>query len=177
MCVRLSPEDAHPCGRMRGGKLMGDAKSDCDALLVFVLPVAEVIIMGDLGLYPFGGYMTSEGELATIGVGGPPDWQERVVALKDLFRGRASNGMYRATAVVHHLPLSSGPHADAIAVRLDHRDKYLVVAIRPYTAGGGYDMSGAAQIVYGETRFEPGDADIFIPGLEILVRAHYPHKT
>ncbi len=155
---------------------MGDAKSDCDALLNFVLPIVEGMIVLDRRLYPFGAYMTLEGEMDTIGVMGPPDFQERVVALQDLFRARASEGMYRATAVVHHLPLSSGPHADAIAVRLDHRNAHSVVAIRPYTAGDGYDRNGVAQIVYGETRFEPGDADIFIPGLETLVRAHYTHK-
>jgi hypothetical protein len=57
------------------------------------------------------------------------------------------------------MTLSSGPHADAVVVCLDHRDSYSVLAIRPYTVRKDY-VKGI-EVSYGETRYEPGEGTIF----------------
>ena len=118
---------------------MSDPKAQCEDVMNAVLPFAEEMLTKHREFYPFGGTMSADGEIAHTGgwTGDEqPESSEVIDLLEKAFRAAAARGEYKATALVYDIrTIPPGKHdkQDAIAVALDHRDKYSVIVIFPYS--------------------------------------------
>lgn len=140
---------------------MAEGKSDCEALLAAVLPQAKRML-GEFGeFYPYGGALGVDGEVFNLsgydGRDHPPSADILLQIKKGLIDG-VQAGTYKATAVVFdvRVTLTSGVKSDAIAVSLEHRDRYSVLVALPYAR-----EEGALQ--YGTLIAQPREAEIFGP--------------
>lgn len=122
---------------------MPTPKDQCQALVDAVLPMATKTLSEHAEFYPFGATLNSAGKVAIAmaydGRDKPPS-QPLIDMLRDGFRADASKGKIVASAVVYDVRVTApGASAkkDAIAVELDHRDKYSVVVFFPYTIQNG----------------------------------------
>jgi hypothetical protein len=142
---------------------MSDAKGDCQALMNSVLPFAEQMLTNHGEFLPFGGAITPDGEIVSIGgdTGNErPKSADVIALLKGGLIDAARMGKYKATAIVYDVRVtvpSTREKSDAIAVALDHRDNYSVVVYFPYKIEGGKPILGAAFA-------QKGAADIFPAG-------------
>ena len=118
---------------------MSDPKAQCEDVMNAVLPFAEEMLTKHREFYPFGGTMSADGEIAHTGgwTGDEqPESSEVIDLLEKAFRAAAARGEYKATALVYDIrTIPPGKHdkQDAIAVALDHGDKYSVIVIFPYS--------------------------------------------
>lgn len=138
---------------------MSNAKADCEALMTSVLSLAKEILSNHGEFLPFGGAMSSNGELVSVaGYNGEHSQSTELIRLiKDSFIDAARKGEFKATAVVYDVRValpSTGEKSDAIAVSLNHRDGYSVIVIFPYKIDSGKPIIGSAFA-------HEGEADIF----------------
>lgn len=139
---------------------MNREKEDSEALMNSFMPLAEQLLT-DLGEFsPFAGAMTADGEIIAIEV----DYREEDVSPADainfikrtLTRG-AQQGEYRATAIFYNVTVrlpTTDEKSDAIAISLDHRDRYSGIVLIPYNIVNG-------MLTLGEAFAQQGEFDIF----------------
>jgi hypothetical protein len=117
---------------------MSNAEFECEELLSAVVPFAEQMLIKNREFFPFGTTLASDGQLAhAAGWTGEeqPSSAELIALLQSGFQKGASNGDYKATALVFDvrtMPPGKEVKQDAIAVALDHRDAYSIVVYFPY---------------------------------------------
>lgn len=141
---------------------MKSPKEECEELMNSVVPFAEQMLSQHREFYPFGGAMAPDGRLVAVGghVGSEhPPSADVVALLEEGLRQGAKEGAYKATAlVIDMLVVPPGKNAkqDAIAVRLDHRDRYSIVVMFPYAvAATGHVTLEAPFAMAGEERIFP----------------------
>lgn len=152
---------SHSESPRRNGDVMETAQAECEQLLGAVLPFAQQMLEKHGGFHPFGGTLSESGEIAhTAGWTGEehPHSLDVIDLLKRRFREGAKVRQYRATALVFDIrtiPPGKQVKQDAIAVALDHRDKYSVSVIFPYSLGSG------GRLLIEEPFAVPGEHKIF----------------
>lgn len=135
---------------------MSDPKTDCEALMNSVLPLAEKMLTAHGEFIPFGGAMQPDGQIVSIaGDDGNehPKSVDVIALMKQGFVVAAHKGEYKATAVVYDARVnlaSTEGKSDAIAVSLNHRDGYSVIVLFPYSIDAGKLILGAAFAQKGE---------------------------
>jgi hypothetical protein len=119
------------------------AKEESETLMNAVLPMAEKLLEQHGEFFPFGAAMKPSGEIVDVaGYDGrehPPS-ADIIKLLESAFAKAAAAKQYKATALVYDVkvtPPSSNKKSDAIAVALDHVDKYSVVVFFPYELVNG----------------------------------------
>jgi hypothetical protein len=129
--------------------LPNNAKIDCEALWGSLRPVAEKMLGTYRELYPYGGFMKLNGEIAHLSAQDPHTDQPRstdlIKTLRNSLGELAKKGDCRATAVVFDVRFKtnpSDPGKNAIQVCLDHIDGYSVNVFYIYEI-----VSGRCQIV------------------------------
>ncbi len=145
-CERQSPSPEAAPSTLRG--TVKEPKEECEDLMNVVLPFAQEMLSKHREFYPFGGAVSSTGEITHVGgwadAEHPPS-AELIKVLEDGFRGGAASGKYRATALVvdiRTVPPGKFAKQDAIDVRLDHKGGYSVHVIFPYS----FTESGVLQL-------------------------------
>ena len=126
-----------------GAEPVNTPKSQCEELLDTVLPFAEKMLSTHGEFFPFGASMKSDGTIALAaayeGNERPPS-QPLIDMLHKAFHADAMKGAIRASALVYDvlvIPPGTNTKTDAIAVELDHRDKYSTVVYFPYSIDEG----------------------------------------
>ena len=139
---------------------MNAPKEDCQALVDALIPVAEQMLSRYGEFHPFGGGMRPNGEIVSVaGYDGrerPPS-ADIIRLIKDGFIQAARENQYKATALIYDVRItlpSTKEKSDAIAVSLNHRDNYSLVAIFSYKVESG-------ELSFGDTFAQRGEADIF----------------
>jgi hypothetical protein len=139
---------------------MSDPKSDCHALMNFVLRFAKQMLTTHGEFIPFGAAMRPDGQpVAIAGYDGNehPQSVDVIALMKDGFIAAARKGEYKATAIAYDarvkLP-STEEKSDAIAVSLNHRDNYSVKVLFPYKIE-------SRKLILGTVFAQKGEADIF----------------
>jgi len=139
---------------------MADAKTEAEDLMNAALPFATQTLTKHGEFFPFAYTLGNDGAIAMVaGYDGrehPPS-QDIIDLLKDGLRADAAAHRIRATAIVYDVRVTepkSGSKSDAIAVALDHKDRYSVVVFFPYT------LSGSSLEVQ-EPFAEKGTSDVF----------------
>lgn len=140
---------------------MPTPKEDCEHLMNSVLPLAEKMLKEHAEFYPYGGHMTSSGEI--VHVGGKvddtdhPKSQPIIDLLEGAFQKQAQSGEIRASAIVFDVRIKqpgTQEKTDAIQVCLDHREGYSVQVLFPYKITNG-------ALLFGQTFAQRGAAKIF----------------
>ncbi|MGZ5906292.1 MAG: hypothetical protein ACXWKQ_13160 [Reyranella sp.] len=122
--------------------------------------MAKELLSSHGGFLPFGGAMRSSGELVSVGTyagEAPTQSTELIRLLKASFIDAARKGEFKATALVYDVRValpSTRQKSDAVAVSLNHRDGYSVIAILPYKIDSG-------KLIIGSAFTQEGEADIF----------------
>lgn len=136
-------------------------KDDCETLMSAVFPFAEQMLESYGEFFPFGAAMRPDGELVQVagydGVKSPPS-AGIIRLIKDGFVQAAGKNEYKATALVYEAKVMlphSNRKSDAIAVGLNHRDRYSVVVFFPYILNEG-------KLTIGTAFTQQGEADIFV---------------
>ena len=136
------------------------AKSDSEALMNAMLSRAEQMLEKYGEFIPFGGAMKQNGEIVNVAGFDEDDYtssQNVIDLFKDSFRAAGRKGEYKATAIIFDvevIPPGSEQETDAIAIALDHKDRYSVIVLFPYHITDG-------EVEFGETFAEDGENDIF----------------
>ena len=137
------------------------ARDELDALMNSVLPFAQKMLSEHREFYPYGEALTTKGEVISIGSSDgdehPPS-QKLIDMMTESFQAKARSGEYRATAIVVDVKVtdpSTGKKADAISIRLDHRDDMSLVVFLPY------EIDSKGKVTYGELFAQKGDSKIF----------------
>src|SRR5262245_51700174 len=113
---------------------MTTPKADCETLMNALLPLAERLLATQGSFHPHGGAMRRDGQVVTIGADDGTDQLQptkAIALMKGAFVAAARSGEFKATALVHDVRVkvpTTGQMSDAIAVSLDHRESYSVVA-------------------------------------------------
>ena len=136
-------------------------KEELDELMSDILPFAKKMLSEHGEFFPYGGAITSRGEIIHIGTSDgeehPPS-QKLVDVLIESFQAQAKAGAYRATAIVFDVrvkPPSSEQKTDAVQINLDHVDGLSVECFLPY------QIKGKGEVVYGEMFAQKGHPKIF----------------
>ena len=136
-------------------------KEELDELLNDILPFAKKMLSEHGEFFPYGGAITTKGEIIHIGASDgdehPPS-QNLIDVLIESFQAQAKAGAYRATAIVFDVrvkPPSSDQKTDAVQINLDHADGLSVECFLPY------QIKGKGEVVYGEMFAQKGAAQIF----------------
>ena len=120
------------------------------------LPLARKLLTDHGEFLPYGAAMKPDGEIALVaaydGREQPPS-KDVVALLKSAFADNARNGEYKATAIFYDVRVGDDKK-DAVAVSLDHREGYSVIAFFPYEIIDGV-------LINGEPTAQKGAADIF----------------
>jgi hypothetical protein len=111
--------------------------------------------------YPYGGYMTTEGEIVHVGAKDAdtdyPSSEDLITLLRTKFREMARARQCKIVAVLFDVrvrSIHSPEKRDAIQACVDHVDGYSVEVFFPYQVIKG-------EIVYGETYANEGKHEIF----------------
>ena len=142
------------------GDNVQEGKDEAQQLMDNVLPFAEQMLNEHGEFIPYGGAMTSSGEIVSVaGTDGEeqPKSTDIIQLLQDGFKKEAQAGNYKATAIVYDVRVRSpetGDPSDAIAVALDHKSGYSVVVLLPYTLENG-------QLKYGAISAQAGENSVF----------------
>lgn len=117
---------------------MATPKQECEELMSAVMPHAEELLAKHGEFFPFGATLSPSNEVilaaAHTGQEQPPSL-DLIRLIEEGFRRGAAEAKYKATALVYDVrvvPPKKAEPQDAIAVRLDHRDRYAVVVYFPY---------------------------------------------
>jgi len=129
---------------------MKSAKVETEELLNAAIPFAERMLSEHGEFLPYAEALGSDGEFVSIGA---TDGRERppsadvIQLLRGGLKAGAKSGKYRATALVYDVRIalpSSSTKSDAIAVSLNHRDRYSVLVYFPYRLEGRRVVLGDA---------------------------------
>src|SRR5215467_1352446 len=120
------------------GPAVRTSKEDCEELMNVVLPFAQKMLKEKHEFFPFGAAMAPSGRIngTMAAAGHKPDVDQLISVLELGLRQGASEGKYKATAVVVDMvviPPGKSAKQDGVAVRLDHRDGYSVIVGFPYS--------------------------------------------
>lgn len=144
-------------GVVRGQSVI-NPKSESEALMNEAIPFAEKMLEKHGEFYPYGYVMKPSGEIALVaGYDGTdrPKSQVIIDLLVDGFKRDAAVGKVKATALVYEVRVvlpGTSEKSDAIAVALDHKDKYSVVVMLPYVLHAGKLTIGTPFAQKGESR-------------------------
>ena len=115
------------------------AQQECEELMNDILPLAIQMLEERGEFYPYGGKVTSEGEIIHVDVMDDdtdhPESNPLIETMTREFRDEGRTGTCRATAMVMDVkvvPPEETTKTDAIQVCLDHRDGYAVEVFFPY---------------------------------------------
>lgn len=114
-------------------------KEDCEELMNLVVPFAQKMLQERRAFAPFGATMAPSGQIAGAMAGAgdeKPDVNQLISVLELGFHQGASEGKYKATAIVVDMviiPPGKSAKQDGVAVRLDHREGYSVIVGFPYS--------------------------------------------
>jgi hypothetical protein len=137
---------------------MASPREDCQAVVDAFLPLARKLLTEHGEFFPFGAAMKPDGEITLVaahdGREQPPS-KDVIALLNSAFADSARNGEYKATAIFYDVRVGEDKK-DAVAVSLDHREGYSVVAFFPYEIIDGV-------LINGEPIAQKGSADIFRP--------------
>lgn len=129
---------------------MKTAKAESEDLLNAALPVAERMLSEHGEFFPYAEALGSDGKFVSIGA---HDGRERppskdvIELLKGGLKDGAKSGKYRATALVYDVRITlpaGAAKSDAIAVSINHRNRYSVLLFFPYRLEGGRVVLGDA---------------------------------
>jgi hypothetical protein len=140
---------------------MSKAKEDSEMLLNAVLPFAEQMLSGYGEFIPYGGAMKPSGEIVSVaGFDGDehPPSENIIHLLKRSFQDCAKSRQYKATAIVYDVRVilpGSNVKSDAVAIALDHEEKYSIVVLFPYKIESG-------KVEFGHAISQRGENDIFV---------------
>jgi hypothetical protein len=121
------------------GPVTRTPKEDCEELMNLVVPFAQKMLQERRAFAPFGAAMAPSGQIAgAMGGAGDekPDVNQLISLLELGFHQGASEGKYKATAIVVDMvviPPGKSAKQDGVAVRLDHREGYSVIVGFPYS--------------------------------------------
>jgi hypothetical protein len=141
---------------------MTSAKAECETLMNIVLPFAQRMLSDHGEFFPYGGAMRSGGEIISVAGydgGEQPPSTNLIQLIKEGFIDAANQGQYMATALVYDVRVvmpETGEKSDAVAVSLNHRDRYSMTVLFPYKLAGG-------KAAFGNPFAQKGDGDIFGP--------------
>ncbi|MBB5207869.1 hypothetical protein [Chiayiivirga flava] len=139
---------------------LSNAKTECENLMNTAVPFAEKMLAEHGEFFPYGQVLSPDGSIVAVAASTGserPKSQTIIDLLKQGFAKGAKYGTYRATALVYDAKVSipsSGEKSDAIAVELDHVERYSVVVYLPYSLHNG-------QITYGEVFAQRGSGKVF----------------
>ena len=114
------------------------AKQEAEVLMNDLLPLAKRLLAEFGEFHPFGGFISSEGEIVHAGASTGeefPRGQELVELLESSLRKDARAGKIRCAAVVANVTVrrpGTGDKVDAIEFRLDHSAGYSAHVYFPY---------------------------------------------
>ncbi len=136
-------------------------KEELDELMNDILPFAQKMLSEHGQFFPYGGAITSKGEIIHVGASDgdehPPS-QKLIDVLIESFQAKAKSGEYRATAIVFDVrvkPPLSEQKTDAVQINLDHADGLSVECFLPY------QLKRKGEVVYGEMFAQKGSARVF----------------
>ena len=136
-------------------------KDELQELMNAFLPHAQQLLAENGEFYPFGGAISSKGEIVAVaahdGDEHPPS-QTLIDLLVEVFKAQAKEGTYRATAIVYDVrvvPPDSEEKSDAICLDLDHVDGLSLTAMLPYS------FNADGEIVYTNLFAQAGNGKIF----------------
>jgi hypothetical protein len=136
-------------------------KEELDELMNDILPFAQKMLSEHGEFFPYGGAITSKGEIIHIGASDgdeQPPSQKLIDVLIESFQAQAKAEAYRATAIVFDVrvkPPSSEHKTDAVQINLDHAGGVSVECFLPYV------IKDKGKVVYGEMFAQKGSAKIF----------------
>lgn len=129
-----------------------------------MLPLAEKMLRQHGEFYPYGGYITPDGEVVNVGADDPdtdhPKSGDLIYVLQSSFKEMARANRCRAVAIVFDVAVNlpeSDQKSDAIQVCVEHVDGYSVEVFFPYQIVN-------KGIVYGKTFAQQGKREIFETG-------------
>lgn len=132
------------------GQTVKSAKAEAQELLNAAIPFAEKMLSEHGEFFPYAEALGIDGKFVSIGA---KDGRERppsaevIQLLRGGLKAGAKSGQYRATALVYDVRItlpSSNTKSDAIAVSLNHRDRYSVLVLFPYRLEGRRVVLGNA---------------------------------
>jgi len=135
---------------MAMGQTSKSAKAEAQDLMNSALPFAENMLTERGTFFPYAQALGQDGKVVAIGANDGrdrPPAREVIELLKQGLRAGAKTGQYKATALIYDVRIalpSTGAKSDAIAVSLNHRDKYAVVVFFPYKLEGKQVVIGDA---------------------------------
>ena len=130
------------------GQTMKSAKAEAEDLLNAALPFAEKMLGEHGEFFPYAEAMELDGKFVAIGASDgreQPPSKNVIQLLKKGLKTWAKAKKYKATALVYDVRItlpSTGAKSDAIAVSLNHRDKYSVLLFFPYRIEGKHVVFG-----------------------------------
>lgn len=137
------------------GQTVKSARAEAEDLLNAALPFAERMLSEHGEFFPYAEALGYDGKFVSVGGN---DGRERprsndvIQLLKSGLKAGAKSGKYKATALVYDVRIvhpSTGKKSDAIAVSINHRDKYSALLFFPYRLEGQRVVVGEA-IAQGE---------------------------
>ena len=126
---------------------MKTPKEECEELMGSAMPFAERMLSRHREFHPFGRAMAPDGKVIAVGAHTGIELspsQDDIALLEEGLQEGARAGKYKATALVIDMlvtPPGKDVKQDAVAVRLDHRDRYSVIVVFPYTIGPTGDVT------------------------------------
>jgi len=129
------PKFGHPRG-------MAEPNEEIQAVLNFLLPFAERMLVEQGEFYPYAATMATDGEVSAVAAergGEDPDVGDLLVELHGLLREQAAQRSIRASGIAADVTLTdpdSGETTDAVQIELDHADGDAVDVYVPYESGG-----------------------------------------
>ncbi len=125
---------------------MASPKEECQAIVDAFLPLARKLLTEQGEFFPYGAAMKPDGEIVLVaahdGREQPPS-KGLIALLKRSFANSARTGEYKATAIFYDVRVGED-RKDAVAVALDHREGYSVIAFFPYEIANGTLINGTA---------------------------------
>lgn len=141
-----------------------NAKQESEKLISAILPFAERMLRQYGEFYPYGGYITPEGEIVDVGGKDPntrhPKSQELIDILRTSFREMAKANKCKAVAIVFDVAVTlpnSNRKSDAVQVCVEHADGYSAEVFFPYHIINN-------EVVYNTTFAQQGQRSIFGEG-------------
>lgn len=135
-------------------------KDEVEELMNELIPFAQKMLAEHGEFFPFGGVITSKGEIVHVGASDgneKPPSKKLIELMVEGFRDKAKTGEYRATAILFDVKVQipeSKEKTDAIQVNLDHIDGYSVEVFLPYKIE-------KSKVAYSEMFAQKGKSDIF----------------
>jgi hypothetical protein len=132
------------------GQTVKSAKAEAEDLINAALPFAEKMLGEHGEFFPYAEALGHDGKFVSIGANDgrerPPS-KEVIHLLKGGLKAGAKSGKYKATALVYDVRITlptTGAKSDAIAVSINHQEKYSVLLFFPYRLEGKLVVVGDA---------------------------------